>query len=63
MFIRLGNTTRLGSVLENHGFDPFLSPLLSQIGRIVKALSPLRGAQIAQTGLKMGSFHLFVHPK
>ena len=29
---------------------------------IFKALSALRGAKIAQHGLKMGSFHLFVHP-
>ena len=28
---------------------------------IFKALSALRGAKIAQQGLKMGSFHLFVH--
>ena len=30
---------------------------------IFKALSALRGAKIAQHGLKMDSFHLFVHPK
>ena len=30
---------------------------------IFKALSALRGAKIAQRGLEMGSFHLFVHPK
>ena len=30
---------------------------------IFKALSALRGATIPQNGLKMGSFHLFVHPK
>ena len=40
-----------------------LSHLSSQIGRIFKALSALRGAKIAQHGLKMCSFHLFVHPK
>ena len=61
--IRLCNTTRLGSVLENHGFDLFLSHLSSQIGRIFKALSALRGAKIAKHGVAMGSFHLFVHPK
>ena len=30
---------------------------------IFKALSALREAKVAQHGLKMGSFHLFVHPK
>ena len=28
---------------------------------IFKALSALRGVKTAQHGLKMGSFHLFVH--
>ena len=46
-----------------HGFDLFLSHLSSQIGQIFKALSALRGAKVAQHGLKMGSFHLFVHLK
>ena len=55
VFIRSGTTSGLGS--------PVLSHLWSQIGRIFKALSALRGAKIAQHGLKMGSFHLFVHPK
>ena len=32
MFIHLCTTTGLGSYLENHGFDPFLSHLWSQIG-------------------------------
>ena len=54
--------SRPGSLLENHGFDPFLSHLWSQIGPF-NPLSALRGAKIAQHGLKMGSFHLFVHPK
>ena len=30
---------------------------------ISKAVWGLRGAKIAQHGLKMGSFHLFVHPE
>ena len=30
---------------------------------IFKALSALRGAKMAQHGLKMGSFHLFRHPE
>ena len=29
---------------------------------IFKALSALSGAKTAQHGLKMGSFHYFVHP-
>ena len=40
-------------------FEPFVVPNWP----ILKALSPLRGANIAQRGLKMGSFYLFVHPK
>ena len=63
IFIRLGTTIGLGSCLENHGFDPFLSHLWSQSGPFSRPLLALRGAKIAQHGLKMGSFHLFVHPK
>ena len=40
-------------------FEPFVVPNWP----IFKALSALRGAKIAQHGLKMGSFHLFVHPQ
>ena len=40
-------------------FEPFVVPNLS----IFKALSAFRGAKIAQHGLKMGSFPLFVDPK
>ena len=39
--------------------DPFVVPNWP----IFEALSALRGAKCAQHGLKMGSFHLFVHPK
>ena len=63
VFIRLCNKTRLGSVLENHGLDLFLRHLLSPIGLIFKDLSALRGTKIAQHGLQMGPFHLFLHPK
>ena len=49
--------------MENHGFDPFFEPFVVPNWPIFKALSALRGAKIAQHGLKMGSFHLFVHPK
>ena len=47
--------------LKKGSFHLFRNPKWSRI--IFKALSALRGAQIAQTGLKMGSCHLFVHPK
>ena len=40
-------------------FEPFVVPKRP----IFKALSALRMAKIAQHGLKMDSFHLFVHPK
>ena len=40
-------------------FEPFVVPNWP----IFKALSAFRGANIAQHGLKIGSFHLFVHPK
>ena len=40
-------------------FEPFVVPNWP----IFKALSALRGAKIAQHGLKMGSFPLFVHPQ
>ena len=40
-------------------FEPFLAPNWPTF----KALSTLSGAKIAQHGLKMGSFYLFVHPK
>ena len=40
-------------------FEPFVVPKWP----IFKALSALRGAKIAQHGLRMGSFHLFVNPK
>ena len=63
LFIRLSTTTRQGSFLENHGFDAFFEPFLVPNWPIFKALSALREAEIVQHGLKMGSFHLFVHPK
>ena len=30
---------------------------------VVEAPSDLRGVKIAESGFKMGSFYLFVHPK
>ena len=41
----------------------FLSHLWVQNRPIFKAFSALRGAKIAPHGLKMGSFHLCVHPQ
>ena len=58
-----GTTIRLASFFENHGFDPFLSHLWFPIGPFFKTLSALRGAKVAQHGLKMGSLDLFVHPQ
>ena len=55
------NRTRIsfGKPWFSHVFEPFVVPNWP----IFKALSALRGAKIAQHGLQMGSFHLFVHPK
>ena len=47
--------------IVNHGFDLFFEPFVVPNQPIFKAL--LRGAKIARHGLKIGSFHLFVHPK
>ena len=44
-------------------FLPAFWPFVVPIWPISKALSALRGAKIAQHGLKMGSFHFIVHPK
>ena len=52
------NWTRI-IFFQNHGFDPFLSHLWP----IFNALLALRGAKIAQHGLTIRSFHLFVHPQ
>ena len=46
-------------VLTRFVCEPFVVPNYS----IFKALSALRGAKIAQHGLKMGPFHLLVQPK
>ena len=58
-----GHHNRTRIIFGNHGFDPFLSHLWSQIGQVLKALLALRGAKIAGHGFKMGSFHLYVHPQ
>ena len=39
-FIRLGTTIGLGSLLENHYFDPFWSHLWSQIGPFSRPFRP-----------------------
>ena len=57
------NWTRIFFFLENHGFDPFFEPFVVPNWPISKAVSALRGAKIAQHGLKMEPFHLFVQPK
>ena len=48
-----------GKPLSLSMFEPFVVPSWP----ILKAFSGLRGAQIAQYGFKIRSFHLFVHPK
>ena len=42
---------------------PWFCPCLEPNYPIFKVLSALRGAKIAQHGLKMVPFHLFVQPK
>ena len=49
----------VGSFLEKDTFDPFFVPKQP----IFKAFCDFGGAKMACNGLKMGSFHLFVHPK
>ena len=55
----LGTTTGLGSFLDFDGFDPFFSHLWAQICPFSRPFA----AKMACSGLKKGSFHLFVHPK
>ena len=55
-----------GSFLEKHIFDPFLTHFLVAKEPIFKAFCDLGGGgggKMACNGLKMGSFHLFRHPK
>ena len=44
-------------------FRPTFEPFVVPNWPIFKAPSDLRRAKIAQRGLKMDSFHLFVHPQ
>ena len=55
------NWTRI--VFGKPWLSPVFEPFVAPNGPIFKALSALRGAKIAQHGLKMGPFPLFVHPK
>ena len=55
------NWTRI--IFGKSWFQPVFEPFVVPKWPIFKALSALRGAEIAQHGLKMGPFHLFVHPK
>ena len=54
-----------GQMKGNSGYStrPVFEPFVVPNWPIFKALSALRRAKIAEHGLKMGSFHLFVHPK
>ena len=52
VFIRLGATNELESSLENHGFDPFLSHLWSQIGPFSRPFQPLEGPKLLNMGSK-----------
>ena len=55
------NWTRI--IFGNPWFGPVFEPFVVPHWPIFKAFSALRGAKNAQYGLKMGAFHLFVHPK
>ena len=44
-------------------FDPFLTHFWSQNSPFSMPFSDFGGAKMACNGLKMGSFHLFRHPK
>ena len=53
----------LESCLEKHLFDPCLTHFLVAKQPIFKAFCDFGRAKITCNGLKMGSFHLFRHPK
>ena len=52
VFICLGTRTGLVSFLENHGFDPFLSHLWSQIGPFSRPCQPSKGPKLLNMGSK-----------
>ena len=60
-FTCLGTPNGVGSFLEKHFFDPFLSHFLVAKQPIFKAFCDFGVAKMACSGLKMGSFHLFWH--
>ena len=65
-FTCLGTPNGVGSFLEKHTFDPFFThfdPFFVAKQPIFNALCDFGGAKMACNGLKMGSFHLFRHPK
>ena len=50
-------------IFGKHCFDPFWTHFLVAKQPIFKAFCDFGGAKMACNGLKMGSFHLFRHPK
>ena len=62
-FTCLGTPNGLGSFLEMHIFDPFLTHFWSQNKSFFEAFCDFGGAKMACNGLKRRSFHLFVHPR
>ena len=59
----VGHHISTGIISGKPWFGPVFEPFVVPNWPIFKAISALRGANIAQYGLKMGPFHLFVHPK
>ena len=59
----LGTPNGRESFLEKHVFDPFITHFLVAKQPIFKAFCDFGGAKMTCNGLKMGSFHLFRHPK
>ena len=62
-FTCLGTPNALGSFLEKHTFDPFLTHFFVSKQPIFKAFCDFGGGKMACNGLKIGSFHLFRDPK
>ena len=50
-------------ILEKHTFGHIFDPFLVAKQPNFKAFCDFGGAKMACNGLKVGSFHLFVHPK
>ena len=62
-FTYLCTPNGLGSFLEKHIFDPLLTHFWSQNNPFSRHFVTLEGPKWLANGLKMGSFHLFRHPK